>query len=298
MKLTCMRGYPGSGKSTIARSLPGVVVSRDDLRMQLYGTYDIGKAGEDAVTVAERALVKSLLRHGEDVIVDAMHINPRYLKYWAKVAAEMGADFEVYDVRTPIWNCHAQDESRMDTDGKGVGKHVIDKLAKQWPEDKWPTITAPPKVEVERYVPPGEGYNEAIIVDIDGTLAHMNGRSPYDYTKVHEDTVDPVIRDLVEREWSMEFDVIILSGRDGCEEATKQWLHDNHIPIDLLLLRPSDAKDHNGNKLPDWIVKLDLFNKHVRYNYNVEYVLDDRNQVVHLWRKLGLKCLQVADGDF
>ena len=28
------------------------------------------------------------------------------------------------------------------------------------------------------------------------------------------------------------------------------------------------------------------------------FVLDDRSQVVKMWRELGLTCLQVADGNF
>jgi len=32
--------------------------------------------------------------------------------------------------------------------------------------------------------------------------------------------------------------------------------------------------------------------------YHVEFVLDDRNQVVNFWRYLGLTCFQVAEGDF
>ena len=31
---------------------------------------------------------------------------------------------------------------------------------------------------------------------------------------------------------------------------------------------------------------------------NVAMVFDDRNQVVDMWRKSGLTCFQVADGDF
>lgn len=38
----------------------------------------------------------------------------------------------------------------------------------------------------------------AIIVDIDGTVAHMNGRSPYDYSKVDTDTYDKSIVFLVQ----------------------------------------------------------------------------------------------------
>ena len=36
----------------------------------------------------------------------------------------------------------------------------------------------------------------------------------------------------------------------------------------------------------------------IKDKYQVDYVLDDRNQVVEMWRSLGLTCLQVADGDF
>ena len=48
----------------------------------------------------------------------------------------------------------------------------------------------------------------------------------------------------------------------------------------------------------DSVVKQEMFMAHIAMKYNVLYVLDDRNQVVQLWRSLGLKCLQVADGAF
>lgn len=48
----------------------------------------------------------------------------------------------------------------------------------------------------------------------------------------------------------------------------------------------------------DYIVKAELFDKYVRHNYNVIGVLDDRTQVVNMWRSMGLTCLQVAPGDF
>jgi hypothetical protein len=48
----------------------------------------------------------------------------------------------------------------------------------------------------------------------------------------------------------------------------------------------------------DAIVKRELFDAHVRGTWNVNFVLDDRQQVVDMWRGLGLVCLQVAPGDF
>lgn len=306
MKLTCLRGYPGSGKSTIARTLPGVVVCRDDLRLQLYGKYNVGTAGEEAVTVAERALVRSLLNAGHDVIVDAMHLNPRYLRFWAKLADELGVDFKMRDVPTPVETCITRDRERI---FKNVGEDVIRKLAKKFPVEKWPTITKPPPIFIDPYIP-DRTMPKAIIVDIDGTLAHMTERSPYDYTRVSEDVVDPTIAGLVEDVYdyrSLECcyplgghaRVLIVSGRDDdCRDDTERWLANNFIRYDELHMRPTGAVDNHGNKLPDWIVKLDLFNKHIRHRYNVQFVLDDRNQVVRMWRKLGLKCLQVQEGDF
>jgi hypothetical protein len=41
-----------------------------------------------------------------------------------------------------------------------------------------------------------------------------------------------------------------------------------------------------------------LFEENMRGKYYIEYVLDDRNQVVDMWRSIGLICLQVAEGDF
>ena len=36
----------------------------------------------------------------------------------------------------------------------------------------------------------------------------------------------------------------------------------------------------------------------IKDKYRVLFVLDDRNQVVDMWRDIGLTCLQVADGNF
>ena len=53
-----------------------------------------------------------------------------------------------------------------------------------------------------------------------------------------------------------------------------------------------------GNNEKDSVIKRRMFDNHIRGKYYIEYVLDDRNQVVEMWRSIGLICLQVADGDF
>jgi len=53
-----------------------------------------------------------------------------------------------------------------------------------------------------------------------------------------------------------------------------------------------------GDTRPDEIVKREIYEEHIKPLYNVDFVLDDRNKVVKMWRSLGLKVLQVAEGNF
>ena len=56
---------------------------------------------------------------------------------------------------------------------------------------------------------------------------------------------------------------------------------------------------NNGDNDKDRYVKLKLYEEQIKPNYDVKLVLDDRNQVVEMWRwGAKLPCLQVADGNF
>lgn len=303
LKLTAMRGYPGSGKTTKAKEIAAesgaVRVCRDDLRKMLHDNYHTGKAEcEDQVTTAERAQVHALLQSGTSVVVDATHLEPRWLRKWAKMAAQYGAEFEVVDITTSALKSAANDVLRKARGERYVGGEVIERMAKRHPIQNWPKVT-----QLETFTPEPvewvEALPTAIIVDIDGTVAHMDGRSPYDYTQVHTDTVDEQVRWLVNSMFRKGVMVLFVSGRDdSCRDETVKWLEYHGILFDELHMRPTGAKDANGNKLPDYRVKYDLFNANIRGKYNVRFVLDDRDQVVNLWRALGLKCLQVQPGDF
>lgn len=309
-KLWCMRGFSGSGKSTRAREIATeegvVVVNRDLIRLQLLGSWWTGKKDdEDRVTIAEEAQVKAFLVSGTSVVVDSTHLNPSYLRKWARLATRLGAEFAVVDMIVDPIECRRRVYQRwcaeQGTDNaRYLDPKVVDQQAKRFPVEKWPTITADPPFVVQPYVP-DPLLPRAIICDIDSTLAHIpeGGRSPYDYTRVGGDLVDPVVRRLVNREWDEGTVVLIVSGRDdSCREATDKWLFANDIQSHALLMRPTDAKDSRGNKLPDFQVKYAIFNDFIRDVFRVEYVLDDRRQVIDMWRALGLKTLDVAGNEF
>jgi hypothetical protein len=121
----------------------------------------------------------------------------------------------------------------------------------------------------------------------------MNNRSPFDWSKVHEDSVNEPVADIVRKYEKAGYLVFAVSGRDGsCRELTRNWLIANNIPFDGLFMRaPGDTRK-------DSIVKMEIFENEFKGKFNIKFVLDDRNQVVNMWRSLGITCLQVADGNF
>jgi hypothetical protein len=135
---------------------------------------------------------------------------------------------------------------------------------------------------------------EAIICDIDGTLAKMDGRGPFEEDKVKTDKpVLPIIDILNTFKKGKIIDIILMSGRhELARKDTQAWLQVHGVTYDKLYMRP------DGDNQPDYIIKRKLYDDHIDGRYNVLFVLDDRNQVVDLWRSLGLKCLQVDYGDF
>ncbi|MHB8483645.1 MAG: phosphatase domain-containing protein, partial [Nitrospiria bacterium] len=153
----------------------------------------------------------------------------------------------------------------------------------------------------EKYVKPimKEEYREVVhlpqayIFDIDGTLAIRGNRGIHDYDKVSVDTPNDNIAHIERVLERAGYKIIVCSGRkDSCREETEKWLKKNFITYDVLLMRD---KDDNRK---DSIVKRELFEKNIRGKYFVMGCFDDRNQVVEMWRNMGLTCYQVADGNF
>ena len=140
---------------------------------------------------------------------------------------------------------------------------------------------------------------KAIIVDIDGTIAThydedgIQTREHHDYSQVITDLpVQPIIN-LVNMYQSLNYYIIIVSGRmDHCREDTIEWLIQHNVEFDELFMRRT--KDFR----PDNEVKQEIYDNYINQVYDIEIVLDDRDRVVQMWRENGLKVLQVAEGDF
>ena len=148
--------------------------------------------------------------------------------------------------------------------------------------------------------------DKIVIFDLDGTLALIddrrdlatkdNGKFDWDVffnpDNINLDLPNQPVIDMANLLHKQGFRIFILSGRsDVTHQATVNWLNDNGVWWDHLVMRPQ-----NQLYLPDNDLKqgwLDSIGKD-----NVAMVFDDRNQVVDMWRQNGLTCFQVADGNF
>lgn len=301
MELVITRGYPASGKTTWARkwvaedSENRARVNRDDLRASLFGGAGVlDFALENRVSLAQRSQVEAFLRAGVSVVVDDTNLRLKFARAWADLAVTLGAEFSVIDFATTADECVARDVEREAAGGRAVGEPAIRGMAAKFPLGRWPAVE-PSKldpVEARRYegTPGGE---RTWIVDIDGTLANHNGRSPYDTSKYHEDLPFPVVRDLVGTIARSGQLVVVTSGRDDdFRDVTTAWLREHDVAYDFLFMRPA------GDRRPDHVVKAELFWEHIAPKFDVQGCIDDRDRVVAMWRSMGLTCLQVAEGDF
>lgn len=291
-KVIALRGISGCGKSTYAAELKQqgwAVVSRDAIREAVFKDY--ASVDENAVTVIQDASIDALLRAGRNVVIDDTNIRLGYLKRFAEIAAKHDATFDIKQFDIDVNEAIRRVFQREINGGRGVPEAVIRRQAQGLKSAKvnMDELFTP---AFKLYVP-RPGSQKAILVDIDGTVAHNDGhRSFYDYEKVANDKVIEAVAEVVRR-FGNDHKIIIMSGRDDmCMDDTKMWLDVGRIPWDDMFMR------RTGDQRKDSIVKIELFDEHIRDNYDVQFVLDDRQQVVDAWRSIGLRVFQVAPGDF
>lgn len=147
-----------------------------------------------------------------------------------------------------------------------------------------------------------------IIFDVDGTLLNIEHRVPLirpinghkkDWKAFREAAVnDEPNSEIVAIAIAMNYmghRLIVCTGRMEKERhVTKNSLMLAGIPLykTPIYMRPND------DVRPDHVIKLELLAKIREDGFKPELVFDDRQQVVDMWRKQGLRVCQVAEGDF
>lgn len=302
-----MTGLPASGKTTAARKLcadsDGRVrrVNLDDLRAMLgKGDGDAGREQprsydrEQIVLAIQDAAVRETVAAGFDVVVDNTHLTPHIPK---RLKAAVGglAVFVVHDFTdVPLDECLRRDAARDNPVGEEIirlldGKHTKATRGGWRLTDDWMNDTP----AVLPYTPDGT-LPDAVMCDIDGTLAINLNRNPYDFSRCEQDGLNTSVRDALAAFQKANGDrIVLLSGRgEEFRAQTESWLTAHAVPCDELWMRPA------SDMRRDDVVKAELFDAHVRHRFNVRVCLDDRDRCIKLWRNIGLPTWQVNYGNF
>jgi len=289
-KIIILRGLPASGKSTYAKQLvldnPNMYkrLNRDSMREMLDG-YHFSRSNEKFVKRLRDWLTVESLRDGKHVIIDDTNLSEKNIRRIEQLAQQFAKEsgheiqVEVKDFDVPLNELLARDSKRE----KPVGRKTITRMYEQFKAKR-----------VGDYANQNTDLPPAIICDLDGTLAIMHDRSPFDGKACESDLLNQPIYDILDTFRKTGSKIILLSGRtDDSMPETKRWLAKHQVEYDELYMRKSE------DSRKDSIIKTELFNNHIKEKYWIKFVLDDRNQVVDMWRlELGLPCMQVYYGDF
>jgi FMN phosphatase YigB (HAD superfamily) len=146
--------------------------------------------------------------------------------------------------------------------------------------------------------------SKTAIFDIDGTLANIEHRreslrkNPPDWkafnAEMGEDIPNADVVSLYRSLWNTNnYELILVTGRnERTRKLTEQWLTWNEIPFFRLLMRAD--QDFRA----DHVIKEELLDLLLAEGKEIAFTVDDRQQVVDMWRRRGITCLQCDVGDF
>lgn len=313
-RMLILHGLPACGKSTYRKGLmenwPGQwhYINWDEIRHSDPGWVYTRKA-EKEIQEASFAAAEELLRLGHDLIIDNTNLNPKTSRRWMELGLKHGVYVETKFFDTPLDECIRRNELR--TGWENVPRPVIERMA-----------LFNGKIDFSN--------KKLVLVDMDRTLADCEhrrhfldirdclmclgtgfnqsgeedcihckgtGHTKKNWDGFYSDCIsDPPVESILTWVKALgddpDFMVCIVSGRptDKAGRETVAWLEKHNVPFDRIFMRA--AADHR----PDYMVKQEILDRLPKNQ--IAFAIDDRNQVVEMWRRNGLTVYQVAEGNF
>lgn len=150
-------------------------------------------------------------------------------------------------------------------------------------------------------------FTPVYVFDLDGTLCLHQHRLPLLHAKQWEAFHEACINDspcysvlgVLQALHVSGAEIWFVSGRSNTvREHTVRWLAQyTPLPADeieqrLFLRKEGDRRDD------DFVKEVWLHSKGDSFRARIAAVFEDRDRVVKMWRRNGLTCLQVAEGNF
>ena len=296
LKILILIGIPGSGKSTWAKDYVKyndnwIRVNRDDFREMLKTAQVCENKIEDMITELVNQTIENALMKRLNVIVDNTNLKVKYINdIIEKFKYSADIDYRVFDVS--IDKAIERDNNRE----KKVGSLVINKMNKEY-KILMDSFSFQPvnKIAHRPFIKPNFNSNlqDVVIFDIDGTIANMGRRGPFDWDQVYKDDVNPIVVEQIGFHKSKGRKVIIVTGRDAaCRDMTEEWLEIHGIEYDEIFTRP--LNDYRK----DTFIKKEIYQNEIVGKYNLLCVYDDRLQVLDMWYEQDIFTFNVNQGNF
>lgn len=287
-KLKCILcvGISSSGKSTFAEEMVNqgyVRVERDIIRRGIFhfgqwSEYKFSKSNEERVNVVIDQMLFDASVEKKSVVISDTNLNPKHRNALIEKLERYGYEVEIKDFPISYEEAIKRDTFREFS----VGQQVIYRQWQQWIE----------YLNETKYEPSGK-LSDCVIFDIDGTLATMDDRGPFEWDKVGTDKPKTFIWQMLDGFVNQGYDIVFLSGRDSCcRTETTKWL--NYCLYKLCDYEISASEENlfmrsEKDMRKDYVVKKELFWNNVVPRWDVVGVVDDRPQVLRLWYDIGVE---------
>lgn len=323
-KCIMLVGPPGSGKSTLAKQYTYPSNVKGDVA--IYVNQDSqGKHGHQEI-------FRNALYYKHDIVVDRMNFNKQQRASYIAEARKHGYYIEIIVLHQPYAVCLDRVLKRI-----GKHETIVDeKGARAALQTFFTKYERPEPGEADKitFIYPEGPKSKVIVCDLDGTLCNVEHRrhfvrppadfyiktlgelEPVDldrplpvfkknwpafFAGIKDDTVNQWCADIL-KSLSDKYGIVYCSGRgDNERKATEEWLYrhdlDRFGKKGSIMNAPLYMRNRHDSR-QDSIVKEIILDFEILCRYEPVFMIDDRKQVVDMWRKRGFVCLQCDVGDF